>query len=136
MSDIGTAAWFAEIEYYNLKRGRESERNKNLDGLITELNKLGFKKQQVLEVIVNAFYLSQEEAQKRYEYVLDLEPELLDIKKKYSFKNFERYPRYSDTPLSDEELISKVAHSAKIDEQLVAEWYEEFKIKKEKGELK
>ena len=61
---------------------------------------------------------------------------LLDIKKKYSFKNFERYPRYSDTPLSDEELISKVAHSAKIDEQLVAEWYEEFKIKKEKGELK
>ena len=122
MSDIGTAAWFAEIEYYNLKRGRESERNKNLDGLITELNKLGLKKQQVLEVIVNAFYLSQEEAQKRYEYVLDLEPELLDIKKKYSFKNFERYPRYSDTPLSDEELV--------------AEWYEEFKIKKEKGELK
>ena len=59
MSDIGTAAWFAEIEYYNLKRGRESERNKNLDGLITELNKLGLKKQQVLEVIVNAFYLSQ-----------------------------------------------------------------------------
>ena len=48
MSDIGTAAWFAEIEYYNLKRGRESERNKNLDGLITELNKLGLKKQQVL----------------------------------------------------------------------------------------
>lgn len=43
MSDIGTAAWFAEIEYYNLKRGRESERNKNLDGLITELNKLGLK---------------------------------------------------------------------------------------------